>query len=112
IGLEPLERAIGDLFDVFRAAVQAALLARLWIDIEAEFGGDHHLLAEGRKSLAYQFLVGEGPVDLGGVEKRDAELDGRSDQRNSLLLRNGRAVAEAQSHAAETDGRDLKSALS
>jgi hypothetical protein len=112
VGLQPLERGLGDLLDVLRPAVQAALLARIRIDIEAELGRDHDLLAHRRERLAHQLLVRERTVDFGGVEKRDAALDGRTDQRDSLLLIDWRTVAEAQSHAAEPDGRNFQSALS
>ncbi len=69
IGLEPLQRSLGDLPDVLRPAVEAALLAGLRIDIEAEFGGDHDLLAEGRQRFADKLLVGERAVDFRGVEE-------------------------------------------
>lgn len=72
IGLEPLERGRRNLFDVLRPAIQAALLARTPIDVEAELGCDHDLLADRGKRLAHQFLVGERAVDFGGVEKRNA----------------------------------------
>jgi len=71
-GLEPLERGLRDLFDVLRPAIQAALLACARIDVEAETGCDHDLLADRGKRLAHQFLVGERAVDFGGVEKRNA----------------------------------------
>jgi len=71
---------------VFGTTVEAALLAVFWIDVEAELGGDHHLIAERRQRLADQFLVRERAVDLGGVEKGDTSRNGRPDQRDSLLL--------------------------
>ena len=61
--------------DVLGPAVHADLLARLGIDLEAELGGDHHLVAHRRQRLADQFLIGEGAIDLGGVEEGDAALD-------------------------------------
>ena len=82
------------------------------VDVEAELGGDHHLVAEGREGLADELLVGERAVDLGGVEEGDAALDGRPDQRDPVPLVRGRAVAEAQAHAAEAEGRDFQIALS
>ncbi len=60
------------------------LRARRRIDVEAELGGDHDLVAERRQRLADEFLVGERAVDLGGVEEGDAALDGRADQRDRL----------------------------
>jgi hypothetical protein len=85
-------------------ASEAPLLARIRIDVEAELGGDHDVVAEGLQGFAHEFLVGEWAVDLGGVEEGDATLDGRADQRDPLVLVCGWAVAEAQSHAAEPDG--------
>src|SRR5216684_9333604 len=90
----------------------AALLARTRIDVETELGCDHDLLADRGKRLAHQFLVGERAVDFGGVEKCNATLDGRPDQRDSRLLIDRRTVAKAQSHAAEPDGRDFQIAVS
>ncbi len=46
VGLQSLERGLGHLADALRPAVQAALLARRGIDIEAEFGRDHDLFAD------------------------------------------------------------------
>ena len=111
IGLQPLERGLGDLLDVLRAAVHAAA-ARLRIEVEAELGGDHDLVAEGGEGFADELLVRERAVDFGGVEERDAALDGRPDQRDPVLLVDCRAVAKAQSHAAEPDGRDFQAAVS
>ena len=78
VGPEPLERRLGDLLDVLRPAVQARRLGRLsGAEVEPELGGDDHLVAERGEGLADQLLVRERAVDLGGVEERDAALDGR-----------------------------------
>src|SRR5262249_19844951 len=61
--------------------------------------------------FADEFLVGEGAVDLGGVEEGDAEVHGGADELDPLLFIDGRAVAEAQAHAAEAQGRHLQAAL-
>ena len=67
--------------------VQTSLPLRcLRIDVEAELGGDHHPPSEWRERLANQFLVDERTVDLGGVKKRDAPVNGRPDQADHLLL--------------------------
>ena len=47
--------------------------------VEPELGGDHDLVADRGKCLADELLVGEWPVDLGGVEERDPALDGGAD---------------------------------
>ena len=91
---------------------EATLLARLRIEVEPEFGGDHHLLTERREGFADEFFVRERAVHFGGVKECDAALDGRSDQRDTLLLFDCRAVAKAQTHAAEPDGRDFQVAVS
>ena len=92
---EPLERALGDLLDVLGPAVRGPppSVRRSGSDVEAELGGDHHLLTEGGEGFAHQLLVRERAVDLGGVEERDAALDGRPDQGDHLLLVRRRAVA-------------------
>jgi hypothetical protein len=80
IHLEPLERALGGLLDVLRPAVQARPLHpggdRSGTEVEPEFGGDHHLLAEGSEGFAHQLFVQERAVDLGGVEECDAAFHG------------------------------------
>ena len=43
--------------------------------IEAEFGGDHHLVAQRRQRFADQFFIDIGPIDFRRVEESDAELD-------------------------------------
>ena len=57
VGPQPLERGLGDLPDVLGPAVQAALPGRLRIELEAELGGDHDLVAERRERLADELLV-------------------------------------------------------
>ena len=42
------------------------------LDVPAELGGDHDLVAQRRERLADQLLVDVRAVDLGGVEERDA----------------------------------------
>jgi hypothetical protein len=78
------------------------------LDIVAELGCDHDLRADGGKSLVYELLVRERAVAFGRVEKLNSALDGRPDQRDSLLLLDCRTVAEAQSHAAQPDRRDFQ----
>lgn len=111
IGLEPLERGFGDLLDVRRPAAEAALFTSRRINVEAEFGGDNHLVAKGRERFADQFLVDERTIDFGGVEESDAALNRPADQRNAACLVDWRSVAKTQSHAAKPDGRDFKAAL-
>ena len=53
--------------------------------------------------LADQDLVGVGAVDVGGVEERDAEVEGAVDRRDPFGLV-GRAVELGHAHAAEAEG--------
>ena len=96
--------------DSLRAAGDAAVLARFGVDIEAELGRDHDLVAKRRKRFADDFLVGERAIDFGGVEQGDPALDRAADQRDCVFLRQRRSIAEADAHAAEADGRDLRAA--
>ena len=61
---EAFQRSLGDRAYMLGPAVDAgdgggALLAR--IDLEAEFGGDHHAVAERLQRFAEQNLVVKGP---------------------------------------------------
>jgi hypothetical protein len=108
VGLEPLERGVGDLPDPLRPAVHA----RLGIPVlEAELGGDHYLVAERRQGLAHQLLVGEGAIGFGGVEERHSVLERVSDQRDRILFFQSGAIGEVQSHAAEAQGRNFEATV-
>ena len=73
---QPLQRAVDDMADaVGMTGDPAARLALLRVDVEAELGGDHDLVAVRGECLANKLLVGKGPVDLRGVEERDAPID-------------------------------------
>ena len=82
VGPEPLERSLDAALDRLGPAVEPA--AVLAVEVEAELGGDHDLVAHRLERLADQLLVRERPVDLGGVEERDAAIDRRPDQRDHL----------------------------
>ena len=84
---EPLQRAVDRLPDVLGPAVDAAIFARLGIEVEAELGGDHDLIAERRERFADDFLVLEGAIDFGRIEEGHAALDRGADQRDTVFLR-------------------------
>src|SRR2546427_6752831 len=71
VGPESLERAIGNLLDVLRPAVEA----RKGSKVEPELSRDHHLVPEGSKCFAHELFIGERAVGLGGVEEGDAAFD-------------------------------------
>jgi hypothetical protein len=60
IDLKSLERGLGDLLDMLWPTIHAHLLP-LGTKFEPEFGGDHHVPAEGSKRFAYEFFVCERP---------------------------------------------------
>ena len=82
--LEPLQRRVGHLLDVLGAAVETRCFA-VGVKVEAELGGDHHLVAYRREGFAHKFFVRERAVDFGGVEEGDSEVDGGPDNARSSL---------------------------
>src|SRR5208282_707126 len=68
IGLEALERGIGDLLDVFWTTVQAApTRSTIGVRLEPELGGDRNLVTKWGQRFAHEFLVGERTANFGGV---------------------------------------------
>jgi hypothetical protein len=108
---QALQGRVGDFLDVRGPAIEAGLLSVL-VKAEAELGGDDNLIADRGERFAEQFFIGEGAVDFRGVEERHAEIDRGADERDSLLIVNGRAIAKAQAHAAEAEGGDFEAAVS
>ena len=105
---QPLQRRVAHLADVLGPAVEARLLLRLWVDIEAELCGNHHLVPHRLQRFTDHFLIGEGAIDLGGVEEGNAALYCSADQPDTLVLTERSGIAEVQPHAAEADGRDFQ----
>ncbi len=81
-------------------------------NLDAEFGGDHHLFSEGSHRFTDERFIRKRAVHLGGIEKRDTAFERRSNQRDHLLLIGKRRVGKAHSHAAEPERRHLQVALS
>ena len=100
IASQTLQRCVGDLPDALRAAIHALS----WISfLEAELGRYDNRFAERLDRFTNKFLIGEWAVRLSRIEESDSAVEGRSDQRNRLLLISGRAVPETESHAAKAD---------
>jgi hypothetical protein len=88
-GLEASQAALDSGFDVLRLTVDAAIVqACVGIDIPTEFGGDFHLVAEWRESVAHHLLIRKRTINLGGIEEVNAALDRFADEVN-LSLRSG-----------------------
>ena len=69
-------------------------------------------IAERRKRLADEFLVGEGAIDLGCVEEGDAALEGCADDLDHLLLVARRPISIAHAHAAKAESRHFQTTVS
>ena len=98
--------------DVFGPAVEAGLLFKILIDLEAELGGNHNAVPHWLQRFADHLLIREGTVDLGGVEEGDAALHGRADERDPVVPGDRSGVAGVQAHAAEAEGGDFEATVS
>jgi hypothetical protein len=67
------------------------------------------LVADRGQCLADEFFIGERPVDLGGVEERDADVDGGADHVDAVLLVDVETIGVAEAHAAQPERRHLQS---
>jgi len=101
VGLQALQRGFGDGADALGAAVNRLLRVAV---LEAELGGENHLVAKWSRRFADEFLVDERAITLGGVEERDALLESSPNQRDAFRFFSSRAIAETQTHAAKADG--------
>src|SRR5439155_11141839 len=106
----PLQGAFDRDADVRRAAIEDAWSAAGVRD-DAEFRGQHDLVAAVLDGPSDQFLVGVGTVDLGGVEVRDAEVQRPVDGANRLggAARPDVVVARHR-HGAESYAGNVESA--
>jgi hypothetical protein len=105
VGAQPSQRALDGLGEVLWAAIEPG--AGGAVVAEAELGGNHDLIADGREPFADDVFVAERPVRLGRVEERDAAVDGGAQHRDRSVALGGLAVVRAQAHAAVTNRRDL-----
>src|SRR5208283_566445 len=105
INPKALERGFSDFLDVLWPTIETALFPR--INLEPELSGYRHFPTEGGKSFTHKLFVCERAINFGGIEKCDAAFNGRPDQPDSRLLIDGGAVAKAQPHATQADGRDF-----
>jgi hypothetical protein len=103
IGAQAAQRGLDNVADVRGPAVQPDHLPP-FVDVEAELGADQNLVAHRLKGFADKLLVRVRPVTFGRIEQRDPPVDCRPDDADRFLLVGGGAKAEAQSHAAKTNG--------
>ena len=65
VGLEPLQRVLDRVLDILRPAGDVAGAARSALELEAELGGDDHLVAPALERAAEQLLVLERAIGPG-----------------------------------------------
>jgi hypothetical protein len=76
---------------------------------QAELRGQHDLVALALHGPPDELLVGEGAVDLGGVDERDAQLDRPVDGADRLgVVQVRRAVGPGHGHGAKADPGDVQ----
>ena len=109
VGLETLQRVLDDLTNVLWATIRSC--AAPAVEDEAELRGDRDLVPLSLQAATEEFLVGEGTVSFGGVEKGAAEFDGPINCGGGfhVIVRTARTVGMTHAHAAETDGGHFES---
>ncbi len=106
VGAEAFQGTLDGFTDVFRPAVDSRAFAVL--DLETKFRGQDHLFPPSLQRTAEEFFVGEGAVDLSGIEKRAAELDRAMNRGDGFgIIR--RPVSLAHPHAAQADFGNFQS---
>src|SRR3954452_13293076 len=109
IALEALQRRLSHLTDVRGAAVKACLLTVL--ELEAELGRNHHLIADRRQCVADELFVREWSVRFGRIEERHTTFECCPNDRETVFTGASGAVAKADAHAAEAERRHFEAAL-
>ena len=107
VGAQAPQRLVADLPDALGPAVEPVGRDAV---LEAELGGNDDSVAHRLKRLADDLLVETGAVGLGRVEECHPALNGGTDQRDGLMPVGGGTVAEAEPHAAETEGGNVEAA--
>src|SRR6202022_3222320 len=105
VGVETSQRSFDGGADVRRAAVEGAR-ATTGVGDHAEFRCEHNLLAAPLQGSADEFLIGVGPVDFGGVNQGDAQVECAVDGADGLdVVAAGAAVRRRHAHRAHPDAR-------
>jgi hypothetical protein len=111
VGAQASQRTLDRAADVVGRAVERAergqVAGRRRVHPASELRRDHILVPVTLDRASDQFLVGQGSVQLRGVDEVDPELERPLDRRDRLVLV-GRAVERGHAHASESEGRDLQ----
>ena len=109
VGVEAIQGRFSHHPDPFRLAVQTLGWHTVF---EAKLGCDDYLVANRSQRLADNFLVRKRTICFGSIEEGHAAIISGANYLNCLTLFGGRAKAETQAHAAETESRHFQPALS
>ena len=108
VGSQAPERALDGGADIGRTAVEVAR-AIPGVRDHAELRGEHDLVTATLDRLADQLLVGERPVDLGGVEKGHPEIEGTVDRPDGLgIILPGAREGGRHPHGPQPDAADVE----
>ena len=103
---EAPERGVASLADMFGSAVLPEPCSLL-VPHVPELGREHDLVSAVADRAAHELLVRVGPVYVGRVDERDAEIERAVDRGDGLIVV-ARTIELGHSHAAESQGRDLE----
>ena len=109
INAEPLQGSFDRRFRIGPGSVHAHNIAT--VKFEPEFAGDDEAVAFALYGFAHQFFIGKGAIDLGGIEKGDAKVDGAVDGLDGFIGIGVFTISDIAAldhrHAADTDGADF-----
>ncbi len=106
VGAEPAQRALQRHADVVRAAVRARSAG---VRHEAELGGQDGAFAAALECSANQLLVRERPVDLGGVDQGDPEIQRPVDCADGFgVVGSGPGVRGGHAHRPQTNAPNVE----
>ncbi len=111
VGAEAPQRALDRAEDVLGRAVDRAdgghVARRRAVGPARELGRDHVLVAAAFDRASDKLLVGQRPVELGGVDEVDPELERPLDRADRLALVGG-SVEGRHSHATESESGNIE----
>src|SRR6266571_5517091 len=108
---EALQACIARLAHIFRTAVDAAHIGIGFVANDSEFSGEKNLGAQRTDGHANQYFVVAITINVRGIEKGDAELDGTMDGSDRFHVVT-RSIEFRHPHAAQTHCGDERTFFS
>ena len=103
VGLEPLQRSVGDLPDMFGPAIEAEL-AKFLPECMPKLRRDHGLVAERSKGFAHDLFILVRAICFGGIKEGDTTLNGGANEFDRSLCISRWTITRAQPHTSEPNG--------